>query len=398
MALATIVAMLAGCNSRPTAEEVLRKSYQKCQSVQQGHYEMTQEKKWMSHNDTTMTRYICDFKKLPDDTIFGKAFNSNEFDPKWSYHYLYTGNEEVRYGDSTGTIRSCDPWAADIIRGRHNVTLYTPLTNLSSYPLLKEEDLADDYYSYTLSETQLDGKSCYLVDILGTPDEEPDSIFGMQTIRYEINLWIDKEDYLPIQYSIAFDIVEQQDTMYQYDEFKLLAFDTIVDESRLTLESIPAEVKLKDYEPYKEPEPLAEGTFAPDWSLPTLAGDTISLADLKGKVVLLDFFYKSCAPCCAAMPVLQSLYDKYKDKGFVMLGIDPIDDPIEDEMADFLAKRGITYTILFAERELSETYHISGYPTLYFLDRGGKIAKMHVGFGKGMEEELEADLVKLLEK
>ena len=398
MALATIVAMLAGCNSRPTAEEVLRKSYQKCQSVQQGHYEMTQEKKWMSHNDTTMTRYICDFKKLPDDTIFGKAFNSNEFDPKWSYHYLYTGNEEVRYGDSTGTIRSCDPWAADIIRGRHNVTLYTPLTNLSSYPLLKEEDLADDYYSYTLSETQLDGKSCYLVDILGTPDEEPDSIFGMQTIRYEINLWIDKEDYLPIQYSIAFDIVEQQDTMYQYDEFKLLAFDTIVDESRLTLESIPANVVLKDYEPYQAPEPLAEGTLAPNWSLPTLNGDTISLADLKGKVVLLDFFYKSCAPCCAAMPVLQSLYDKYKDKGFVMLGIDPIDDPEEDEMADFLAKRGINYTILFSERELAETYHISGYPTLFFLDRGGKIAKMHVGFGKGMEEELEADLVKLLEK
>lgn len=398
LAWAAIAVVLAGCNSRPTAEEVLRKSYQKCQSVQQGHYEMTQKKKWMSDNDTTMTRFICDFKKLPDDTIFGKAFNSNEFDPEWSYHYLYTGSEEVRYGDSTGTIRSCDPWAADIIRGRHNVTLYTPLTNLSSYPLLKEEDLADDYYSYTLSETQLDGKSCYLVDILGTPDEEPDSIFGMQTIRYEINLWIDRDDYLPIQYSIAYDIVEQQDTMYQYDEFKLLAFDTIVDESRLTLESIPAEVKLKDYEPYKEPEPLAEGSPAPDWSLPTLNGDTIRLADLKGKVVLLDFFYKSCAPCCAAMPVLQSLYDKYKDKGFVMLGIDPIDDPEKDEMADFLAKRGINYTILFAERELSDTYRISGYPTLFFLDREGKIAKMHVGFGKGMEEELEADLVKLLGK
>lgn len=398
LAWAAIAVVLAGCNSRPTAEEVLRKSYQKCQSVQQGHYEMTQKKKWMSDNDTTMTRFICDFKKLPDDTIFGKAFNSNEFDPEWSYHYLYTGSEEVRYGDSTGTIRSCDPWAADIIRGRHNVTLYTPLTNLSSYPLLKEEDLADDYYSYTLSETQLDGKSCYLVDILGTPDEEPDSIFGMQTIRYEINLWIDRDDYLPIQYSIAYDIVEQQDTMYQYDEFKLLAFDTIVDESRLTLESIPAEVKLKDYEPYKEPEPLAEGSPAPDWSLPTLNDDTIRLADLKGKVVLLDFFYKSCAPCCAAMPVLQSLYDKYKDKGFVMLGIDPIDDPEKDEMADFLAKRGINYTILFAERELSDTYRISGYPTLFFLDREGKIAKMHVGFGKGMEEELEADLVKLLGK
>ena len=98
------------------------------------------------------------------------------------------------------------------------------------------------------------------------------------------------------------------------------------------------------------------------------------------------------------MPILQSLHEKYKDKGFVMIGIDPIDDPVKDEMADFLAKRDITYTILFAERELSTTYRIAGYPTLYFLDREGKITKMHRGYGKGMDEELEADLIELLEK
>ena len=412
LAMATVAIMLAGCNSQPTAEEVLRKSYQKCQSIQEGHYEMTLKKKWLSHNDTTLNRYTCDFRKLPDDTIYGKAFNSFDeswdsdkgvWDSEYSYHYLYTGTDYASFGDSTGTLTSCDLWAADIIRGRHNRTFYTPLTNKSSYPLrtnadLDDENIFDKDYTYSLSETKLDGKSCYLVDILGPVDDEPDTIFGMQTLRYEINLWIDKKDYLPIQYAIAFDILEQQDTMYQYDEFKLLDFSPIVDESKLTLESIPEQVVLKDYEPYKEPEPLPEGSLAPDWSLPTLTGDTIRLADLKGKVVLLDFFYKSCAPCCAAMPILQSLHDKYKDKGFMMIGIDPIDDPVKDEMADFLAKRDITYTILFAERELSSTYRIAGYPTLFFLDREGKIAKMHVGFGKGMEEELEADLVKLLEK
>ena len=407
LAWAVIVVMLAGCNSQPTAEEVLRKSYKKCQSIHEGHYEMTRKKRWLSHNDTTVDRYICDFRKLPDDTIYGKAFNYFEepwdsdkgtWDSEYLYHYLYTGNEYVSFGDSTGTLMLSDLWAADIIRGRHNRQFFSPLANNSSYPLRDEGGLADSTYSYTLSETQLDKKPCYLVDILGPVDDEPDSIFGMQTIRYEINLWIDKKDYQPLQYAIAFDVVEFQDTMYQYEEFKLLDFRPVADESKLTLESIPAEVTLKDYEPYKEPDPLPEGSLAPDWSLPTLTGDTIRLADLKGKVVLLDFFYKSCAPCCAAMPVLQSLHEKYKDKGFMMIGIDPIDDPVEDEMADFLTKRDITYTILFAERELSNTYCIAGYPTLYFLDREGKIVKMHIGFGKGMEEELEEDLVKLLEK
>lgn len=412
LAMAVVAVILVGCGSQPTAEEVLQKSYQKCQSIKEGHYEVLQKKKWMSHNDTTLSRYICDFRKLPDDTIYGKAFATFEdywesdkesWDSEWSRHYLYTGNEYASFNDSTGTLMPCDLWADDIIRGRHNRTFYTPLTNKSSYPLrtnadLDDENIFDKDHSYSLSEAKLDGKPCYLVDILGPADDEPDTIFGMQTLRYEINLWIDKKDYLPIQYSIAYDILEQQDTMYQYDEFKLLDFSPMADESKLTLESIPEQVVLKDYEPYKEPEPLAEGSLAPDWSLPTLTGDTIHLADLRGKVVLLDFFYKSCAPCCAAMPVLQSLYDKYKDKGFMMIGIDPIDDPIEDEMEDFLAKRSITYTILFAEHELSSTYRIAGYPTLFFLDREGKIAKMHIGFSKAMEEELEADLVKLLER
>ena len=396
----SVVIVLAGCNSMPTAEEVLWKSYQKCQSIQEGHYVMDWKKKYMSDNDTTFNRYTCDFKKLPDDTIFGKAFNSFEeyLNSKWisSYHHLYTGNEYVSYGDSTGIIQSCDLWAKDIIRGRHNIKFYTPLTNKSSYPLRSNLELLEKDYTYKLSDTQLDGKPCYLVDIFGPTDEEPDTIFGMQTIRYEINLWIDKDDYMPIQYSIAYDIVEQQDTMYQYEECKLLAFDPNVDESKLTLESIPENVVLKDYEPYKEPDPLPEGLLAPDWSLPTLTGDTIRLADLKGKVVLLDFFYKSCAPCCAAMPILQSLHEKYKDKGFMMIGIDPIDDPVEDEMADFLAKRGITYTILFAERKLSDTYIIASYPTLFFLDRDGKIAIVHRGYSKDMEEELEDNLKMLL--
>lgn len=405
--MAAIAVVIASCNSGPTAEDVLRKSYQKCQSIQGGHYEMSRRMKYMSGNDTTLSRYTCDFKKLPDDTIYGKAFNyfqetwdpdNGSWDSGWSYHYLYTGNEYASFDDSTGTLMSCDLWAADIIRDRHNRKFYTALATKSCYPLPNEEGLADSTYSYSLSETRLDGKPCYLVDILGPVDDEPDSIFGHKGIRYEINLWIDKKDYLPLQYSIAFDDVQQQDTMYQYEECRLVDFRPMADASRLTLESIPAEVMLKDYEPYNAPEPFPEGSPAPDWSLPTLTGDTIRLADLKGKVVMLDFFYKSCAPCCAAMPVLQSLHEKYKDKGFMMIGIDPIDDPVEDEMADFLTKRDITYTILFAERELSSTYRIAGYPTLYFLDREGKIAKIHRGFRKGIEEELEADLVKLLEK
>ena len=197
--LTIIAAIIAACNSKPTAEEVIIKSYQKCQSIEGGHYEMLVKKKYMSDKDTTLRRYTCDFKQLPFDLIYGKAFSMFEesLDSKWSSHILYTGDEFVYYYDSTGTIMSCDQWADDIIAGRHNQTFYTPLTSRSHYPLRSEEELTDSTYTYSLSETRLDGKVCYLVDILGTPDEEPDSIYGMMNLRYEINLWIEKRITCP---------------------------------------------------------------------------------------------------------------------------------------------------------------------------------------------------------
>lgn len=378
------------------AKGVLRQSREKCQSIQHGHYVVEHWKKFMSSNDTIMTRYTCDFKKLPDDSVYGKAFALFAEGSNGSSHNLYTGNEYVWFNDSIGDIMSYDRCADEIIAVSQNCTFYTVLTDTSNYPIPSEEDMADNAYSYSITETMIDGKPCYMVDILQKMDEELGGLSSIKCIRYEVELWIDKKDYLPMQYSIAYDIVNGRDTMYQYDLFKLLAFDTVLDESRLTLESIPAEVILKDYVPYEEPEPLAEGTQAPYWSLPTLAGDTVHLAGLKGKVVLVDFFYKSCAPCCAALPALQSLHEKYKDKGFVMIGIDPFDNPQKDQMEDFLSKRDITYTVLFSDRELPGSYHVNCYPTLFFLDRKGKIVKIQEGFSTTLEEALEEQLLKML--
>lgn len=400
LALGTLLlATAAQAQSSDEAKNVLRRSREKCQSIQQGHYVMERKMKFMSDKDTTAERHTCDFRKLPDDTIYGKAFNML-FEPldekaNWKGHILYTGHEKVWISDTAAVIQSCDQWADKIIAGRHNQKFYTPLTEENCHPLPGKKWLADSDYIYSLLETLLDGKPCYRVTYFNT-NFEPDTVFGITTIRYEVNIWIDKENYLPVQYSEFFINEESGDTLTQFEEYRLLEFVPEVDNLMLTMKSIPANLKLKDYEPYKEPEPLAEGTPAPDWALPTLMGDTVSLADLRGKIVLLDFFYKHCAPCCAALPFLQNLHEKYKDRGVVLLGIDPIDNPVKDEMADFLAKRGITYTILFSDRQLSQTYHIAAYPTLFFIDRDGKIAKVHHGYHPSLEEALEEQLLKML--
>ena len=69
----------------------------------------------------------------------------------------------------------------------------------------------------------------------------------------------------------------------------------------------------------------------------------------------------------------------------------------KDKMADFLAKRSVTYTVLFSDRELSSTYHIVGYPTLFFIDHDGKIANVQSGYHPTLEATIEEQLQKLLE-
>ena len=390
---------MAQNNNSDEAKSILRLSREKCQSIRQGHYVMEHKMKYMSDKDTEMVRFTCDFRKLPDDTIYGKAFNMlfkpMDEEANWRGHIIYTGREQVWIYDTAAVIQSCDQWADKIIAGRHNREFYTPLTNKSCYPLPDEEHLADSSYSYSISDAELDGRPCHLARYRKT-DFDPDTVFGINTLLYEVCIWIDKHDYLPIQYNVFFLNEESGDTMTQFEEYRLTAFDTVLDPSRLTLDAIPANLTLSNFVPYTRPESLAEGTPAPDWALPTLTGDTVRLADLRGKVVLLDFFYKSCAPCCAALPGLQRLHEKYKDRGVVLLGIDPIDNPEKDEMADFLAKRGITYTVLFSDRELSNTYRIGGYPSLFILDRDGKIVKISHGYSPTMEETIEEQLQKML--
>jgi len=391
-----LVAFCAGATAQtPDAKSIIRQSRQKCQSIQCGHYEMERRMKYMSDKDTTVERQYCHFKKVPTDTIFGKYFLMGNPDGS-DWNSLYTGNELVDFNDGTGTNMPTAEWANEIIHSRRNYEFYEPLTEQSTFVLMSDELLAESNYTYDMQETTIDGRPCYQVVINGPTSDEPDANFGMKIIRNETTLWIDKEDYLQVRYSNAYDIVEGLDTMYQYEECRLLSFEPTVDESLLTLNAVPANVKLSNYVPYEAPKPLRKRSVAPDWALPTLSGDTLSLSDLRGKVVLIDFFYKSCAPCCAALPALQRLHEKYKDRGFVMVGIDPFDDPDEDAMADFLSKRGVNYTVAFADRELAETYHVSGYPTLFFVNRKGKIMQVYVGYSKDMEAEIERQLLKML--
>jgi thiol-disulfide isomerase/thioredoxin len=118
---------------------------------------------------------------------------------------------------------------------------------------------------------------------------------------------------------------------------------------------------------------------APSYAYPSLAGDLLSSDSLRGKVVLVNFWATWCAPCRAEMPVLEAMYQRHKDKGFVIVGL-AVDQAPTSEVADFVRDRGVSYPIAHVAREAEQRFGgVRGYPTSFLIGRDGVIRHTVLG-------------------
>ncbi|MEI2723013.1 MAG: redoxin family protein [Verrucomicrobiota bacterium] len=118
--------------------------------------------------------------------------------------------------------------------------------------------------------------------------------------------------------------------------------------------------------------------------------------DLKGKVVLLDFWASWCGPCKESFPVMDELQQKYGSKGLVILAVN-VDEDVT-AMKDFLKDHPVQFNILHdATKKLVGTANIASMPTSFLIGKDGKVVAIHKGFhGKETAKEYTAEVEKLL--
>ena len=117
---------------------------------------------------------------------------------------------------------------------------------------------------------------------------------------------------------------------------------------------------------------------APDFTLTTFDGQTISLSDYRGQVVVINFWASWCPPCRDEAPVLERLWRRYRDQGVMFIGVDYIDT--EREARAYIAEFDITYPNGpdLGSRAAND-YHIQGVPETFFVTKAGRIAHVHIG-------------------
>ncbi|HEX5475724.1 MAG TPA: TlpA disulfide reductase family protein [Vicinamibacterales bacterium] len=137
----------------------------------------------------------------------------------------------------------------------------------------------------------------------------------------------------------------------------------------------------------------ASGKAKLDFVLKDMDGHAVRLADFKGKVIALNFWATWCGPCKIEIPEFVELYDKYKDKGFVILGVS-IDDP-PDALRAFAHQYDMRYPILQMQSDIEDAYGpIYGVPMTFFIGRDGSICTRHLG--PATKEQFEREIRSLL--
>jgi len=144
--------------------------------------------------------------------------------------------------------------------------------------------------------------------------------------------------------------------------------------------------------------PALPGNPAPPFTLKDANGKIVSLSDLSGKVVVLDFWATWCGPCKDAVGELETLQKKFADRGVIIVGISVNkESDAAVRVQEFAKRHGLTYPLVIDDGSAYKAYGVTRIPATYILDRGHIIRETYPGFRHGISSEISQRIDKLLE-
>ncbi len=302
-------------------------------------------------------------------------------------HFVYDGRDML-WKNPDGTVGEAEPGDAHAALLAREELLLVPRDLLLEQPLTHIIDTGSAAYE---GRKNIEGAECDVVLVEYTPRTPANA--KAQTVRW----YLGSDDNLPrrLEYPLKIERAGQPSedggvmvTLAQ------LQPDTPLESSMFRIDGPRATPPVPKRPPPPDLKPrrglLAVGEAAPDWALKDAAGKEVRLSDLKGKVVLLDFWATWCPPCRKVMPEIEALHQKYKDKGVAVIGVSTFErrDPVEGPAA-YMKQQGFTYGLLVKGDAVAQGYGVEAIPTIYVIGTDGRVAFRTKGVMPGDTEKIE---------
>ncbi len=140
------------------------------------------------------------------------------------------------------------------------------------------------------------------------------------------------------------------------------------------------------------------GFAAPDFTLETLDGQSVTLSDLRGQAVVVNFWASWCPPCRAEMPAIQDMYADYAGRGLVVLAVNAASQDTLADTQSFITENNLTFPVLLdTTGSINTLYGVTSLPTTFFIGPDGVINEIVIG-GPMTEASLRLRVESLLEE
>ncbi len=254
--------------------------------------------------------------------------------------------------------------------------------NTNDSLIIESTDFGDSIkYSFSIFDT--------VVEIIGNQIVYTPALYGSHKgdiSKYDI--WINKSDDLP--YKIKRDMPHEM----------TIEVCENVEFNKIKLEDFKAADYFPDgYEiqPYRQGNSKAKkntlvGKLAPDWSLMDSDDNTVSLKDLKSKILLIQFTGIGCGACQLSIPFLKQLVIDYEGRAFELLSLESWGSKIE-ALKKYKNHYGLNYKFLETPREVCKKYNVSAVPVFFILDENRIIRKVNSGYAKGTTDKEIRDAI-----
>ena len=366
----------------------MAKVIDKATKTQSIHYKVTEKYFYSNGQDTTITPFeVWAIRDSRDSLRNGYVWIDNFYRP---YNMIY---------DNGNFYLAIPPKKLTAVYPHYTESFISPVDWIDDFlsPENFKEQITDPQNTVNLSDTLYDGEKCKKVQIKFPAGKEKEKT----TFTYIFS----KKQLVPL---LAVAETEFKDYIY-YDQlfFSGYEFDKVNPaELHLRQDKVLAENPLEDRVENSEIEMLEDMLHAGD-EAPLFEGefytgkDKFTLSDYIGKnIIIVDFWYTHCPPCVKAIPALSGLYREYEASGLKIFGLNSVDNQEHslDYLHKFLSRREISYDIVMIRPEVDLKYKITRYPTLYVIDKEGKIAYAEVGYSKEKLEKLKEKVEDLLHK